>query len=439
METIYSLVTKPINQNVAIIRISGPETFNVIQEMFKDWKPVANSVTYHRMKHEEVFLDEVLLLTFVAPNSFTGEDVVEIQSHGNPTVVSKILSILSDKGLKQSDPGEFLKQSYMNGKIDLAQSEAINTLILSDDENISNISTRNLDGEQSKIINEMIEELGSILSRIQVAVDYPENTDLPEYNRKGIKDSLEKLSRKMENMIQESEKLINVSEGVKISIIGKPNAGKSTLLNYYARKERAIVSDIAGTTRDVVEYPVILNGVKVIFQDTAGIRKSTDDEIEKIGIEKSKEYAQNADIIVLLIDGDHDVKEQLDNFNDVTSKNNTIIAITKGKQHEQLIPIEATKNDVDKLTNKITEYIKNDLTPKGIEENSFLITKNQVSIFKKANNSIKNAISMIDKDHPEDILMFEIENALKEVGKIIGKDIDQDYLTDLFANFCIGK
>ncbi len=441
-KTIYSLVTKPINQNVGIIRISGPQSFEAIEKLVPNFTPSQNLVEYHKIEGENGFIDEALVLSFVAPNSFTGENVVEIQSHGSMFVIQKIISELNAFGLTQSEPGEFMKQAYMNGKMDLSQTEAINTLILSENKKLSEISSDNLNGKQSDYINNAIETLASIVSRIQVSIDYPENTDLPEYNLEEIGKSVESLNNDIKLIINDSQRLNKYAKGIKIALVGIPNAGKSTLLNKITNEDRAIVSDIEGTTRDVVESTVFIDGLKVTLQDTAGIRSETNDPIEQEGINRSIKTIEQADIVMILIDGTKDIEEQTSFFMDIIEKHESKIikVITKSDliKHEG-INISSLDENMDILLNKISDFVKNNIFDEDKNKNPLLITQSQIDNFVSISNSLEIAIGFIKSNETPDVVAFELENSMKQLGKVIGKEIDQDYLTNLFAGFCIGK
>ncbi len=441
-KTIYSLVTKPINQNVGIIRISGPRAFEALELIAPKFKPEPNKVEFHKLQGTNGYIDDALVLSFVGPNSFTGEDIIEIQSHGSMFVIQKIISELSKLDFQQSEPGEFMKQAYMNGKIDLSQSEAINTLILSENKKLTEKSLDNLNGKQSNFINEALHKLGDVVSRIQVSIDYPENTDLPEYNLQEIGKSIIEFKNEVETIVDDSQRLVNYSKGIKIALVGIPNAGKSTLLNTLLKEDRAIVSDIEGTTRDVIDSITYIDGLKVTLQDTAGIRNETNDVIEREGIKRSIDTIDKANIVLVLLDGTKDLSEQREFFNDIINKhsNKIIEVITKADiiKNEGL-NISNDETSLNLLLDEIKVFVKNNIFDEDRNNNSLLITQNQVDNFNSILNSLNIALSFIEMDETPDVIAFELEQSMKMLGKIIGKEIDQNYLTDLFANFCIGK
>ncbi len=441
-KTIYSLVTKPINQNVGIIRISGPRAFEVINNITKNYAPEQNKVEFQKIYGEEGFIDDALILSFVAPNSFTGENVIEIQSHGSLFVIQKIISEISKTGIVQSEPGEFMKQAYMNGKIDLVQSEAINTLILSENKSLAEKSIDNLNGKQSDFINNALAKLSDVVSRIQVSIDYPENTDLPEYNLELIGKSIEEFKDELSLIINDSQRLVNYSKGIKIALVGMPNVGKSTLLNTILNEDRAIVSDIAGTTRDVIDSITYIDGLKVTLQDTAGIRSETSDVIEEEGIRRSMKTIDEADIVLVLIDGSRDINEQKEFFVEIFDKHNSKIieVITKADlvKHDG-INISNNVDSIKVLLDEIKLFVRDNVFDEEKNKNSLLITQSQIDNFNSIMNSLDIAIGFIKANETPDVVAFELENSMKQLGKVIGKEIDQNYLTNLFANFCIGK
>ncbi|NQX83313.1 MAG: tRNA uridine-5-carboxymethylaminomethyl(34) synthesis GTPase MnmE, partial [Mycoplasmataceae bacterium] len=356
MKTIYSLVTKPINQNIGVIRISGPHAFESIKNFVPNFIPEKNKVEFHKLKNKDGFIDDALILSFVSPNSFTGEDIIEIQSHGSMFVIQKIISELNKFGLEQSKPGEFLKQAYMNGKIDLSQIEAINTLITSENMDLSNKSVENMNGKQSFFILESLDNLGKIVSNIQVSIDYPENTDLPEYSLNSIKNSINLYKKKIEKIIEDSSRLIKYSKGITISLVGIPNAGKSTLLNSFLKENRSIVSDKEGTTRDIIESIIYVDGIKITLQDTAGIKNETNDPIEQEGIKRSINSINNSDIIIHLLDGTKNLNKQKKLFKYLldNKRNKLIEVISKSDLITNSgLTISAINNTIEPLLNKI--------------------------------------------------------------------------------------
>ncbi len=445
METIYSLVTKPINQNIAVIRISGPDSFVLLNKVLKqEFEPKANFVGYNRFYIKDQFVDEGLILSFLKPNSFTGENVVEIQTHGSMEVVETILLEFSKYSeiARPANPGEFTKQAFLNKKLDLSKANAINNLILSENQLVSKKAIKNVSGDQTKYIDIMIKKMEEIIAKSQVNIDYPENTDLDEYSNEEIASNIKSLFGDIESLITKSERIQKYINGIKVAIVGEPNAGKSTLINTILGEERIIVSDIKGTTRDVIDINIKIDGIPIILKDTAGIRDHTSDELEKIGIQKSNQTILDSDIIIYLQPKNGFEKEMpiyLENLNKpilkVITKNDLNLDINIDNE---FLKISSIENDIDELINALKETIKNEASINSEDEN-FLIDKLQLNEFKKIKNNLENVISYIEQGYTTDYFLFEIEDAIQTLYKLIGKVVDPDYINNLFGGFCLGK
>jgi tRNA modification GTPase len=401
METIFSLVTKPINQNVSIIRISGPNTFKLVKDLFKPELPTkGNEAVFRKMYDlEGKFIDDTIILIFKNPSSYTGEDLIEIQSHGNMYVVRKILNILEEQGIKKATPGEFTQQAFVNKKLDLDQAEAVNALVNSENDILSEMASQNLNGKQSNKIDQIIDSLIKIIADIKISIDYPENDDVQQYSPDGILKEIKTLDEKIMENINESKVIQRLSNGITVVIVGMPNAGKSTLLNSILDDDKAIVSNTAGTTRDVVEANLLINGIRVTLQDTAGIHTSND-EIELLGIEKSINKAKSADILIGLYDSTRDIKLQENEF----KKNNIydLIDIKVFNKNDisdiktDHIKISAEHNDIELLLDEIKRIIEFDLDKNNLYDPT-LITEEQIKTFEKIHKHFINVIRDIEE------------------------------------------
>ncbi|BDV02117.1 MAG: tRNA modification GTPase MnmE [Candidatus Hepatoplasma vulgare] len=446
MDTIFSLVTKPINQNVGIIRISGPETFLLTKKIFPFTKLNHSTLEVHKLFLNDEFIDDVILLIFASPKSFTGEDTIEIQFHGSMYIADKILSFLEKQDVRQAKAGEFMQQAFFNNKIDLIQSEAINELITTEDKLVAKKASENINNKQSNELKDILIHLEDIIALIQVSIDYPENTDLPKYSHEGIGKKVKKLKENIEKILTNSNKLLNASKGVKIAFIGFPNVGKSTLLNSFLKKERAITSNIAGTTRDLIESIFFLDGLKITLIDTAGIRK-TNSILEKKSIEKAILATKEADLIFMLLDSTKDIKKQEEElFKNIDTNDLKIVKVltkidkNQSKRSEKdYLKISALNNEISEIIDYIKLFIKNEVINFEEEEKAILITSFQFANLQEILDSLIKIESFIFEKVEFDLISYEIERAMDIIKKILGIKKDPNYLNDLFSRFCIGK
>ncbi len=446
-ETIFALVTKPINQNIAVIRISGPDSFVVANKLLKEEHQfLPNEVTYQRFYDaEQNFIDEGLFLTFVKPNSFTGEDVVEIQIHGSMFVVERLLSVLQkNTSARMAYPGEFTKQAFLNKKLDLTKATAINSLINSENKSLAEKSIFNLEGKQTTFINEVIKNLENLIARIQVVIDYPENTDMEEYSYNQIIDMVKENLAMIEKIITDSKTLQKIDKGINIAIVGKPNAGKSTLLNEIIGEERVIVSDIKGTTRDVIDVQMRINDVVVTFKDTAGLRNKTDDILEEIGIKKAFTIIDEVDLILWLQDINDFTTELPPYLQDKTDKLLKVISKSDLKDDaldypSDFIEISAKNKKIFKLVAEIENFIKINLPINESFKNNYLTDKLQIEFFEQILVNLQSSLYFLENEYSQDFILFELENSLEILYKMLGKKVDPDYINNLFGGFCLGK
>lgn len=446
MDTIFSLVTKPINQNVGIIRVSGPETFFLAKKIFPNTKLNHSTLEVHKLFLNNEFVDDIVLLIFSSPKSFTGEDTIEIQFHGSMYIAEKILSFFEKQNIRQARAGEFMQQAFFNNKIDLIQSEAINELITTENKLVAKKASENINSKQSNELKNILIDLEDIIALIQVSIDYPENTDLPKYSHEGIAKRIKRLRINIEKILNNSKKLLNASRGIKIAFLGFPNVGKSTLLNTFLEKERAITSNIAGTTRDLIESTFFLDGLKITLIDTAGIRK-TNSFLEKKSIEKTLWAAKEADLIFMLLDSTKDVKKQEEELtkNINIDKLKIIKVLTKIDKIKRKInlkdylKISALNNEISEIVDYIKSFIKKEVINFEEEEKAILITSFQFINLQEILNSLIKIENFIFEKGEFDLISYEIEQTMDLIKKILGIKKDPNYLNDLFSRFCIGK
>jgi tRNA modification GTPase len=435
-ETIVALATPAAKSALAIIRMSGDDCFKVVSNVFtKDLtKEKEKGIHYGFIKDGDKNIDQVVLLVYVAPHSFTGENSVEIISHGSMLIVNQIMSVLLKNGARMATNGEFSSRAFLNGKIDLVQAEAINDMINATTLESKDLSMVSLTGETSKLFRPIKDSIGEILSHIEVNIDYPEYEDIEITSKEEILEKCGKILEKIEILIKDGEKNRIYKEGVKIAIVGKPNVGKSSLLNALIHEDKAIVTSIAGTTRDVVEGDFNLAGVPVHLYDTAGIRDS-EDLIEQIGIDKAKKAVENADLVLFVVDDsgiDNELYDLIKNQKHIIVTNKADIISYRNK-HD--IYISAKNNDINSLLTKIKEEL-------NIGEVVIKPTFNnvrQLGILKQMDFYLKNAIKDTNEDQPIDLISVSIMAAYNCALDLLGENNKNDLTDEIFSRFCVGK
>lgn len=466
--TIASISTAPGQGGIGIIRLSGDKAFDITLKIFKSNKIkskkdiIPNTINYGHIYDGDTLVDEIMCSFFKAPYSYTREDVVELNVHGGIMVSQKILRVVLKNGAILAKPGEFTKRAFLNGRIDLSQVEGIASLLSAKSEKEAEISNTLLSGKLLEIIKESKKNFLNILMHLEVNIDYPEY-DNPVLTQKEILNTLETEYTKFLNFEKNFDIGKKIVDGIKLAIIGKPNAGKSSLLNYILDKERAIVTDIPGTTRDTIEEDVVIEGFPVRIIDTAGIRDSSD-TVEKIGVQKSIEAAKNADIIISLFDTSRKFDDEDQNIIDLTSKylkdsNKNIIFVLnksdlksefgkekiinalKDKINEEieidLFKISTiTKDGINELLNKIREIIKIKMTTK--DDEMIIIHERQKNIIKESIDLIDKTIKSVGKI-PEDMLSLNIQAIVNKLNELTGENVKEEILNEIFSNFCLGK
>ncbi|MBR4377388.1 MAG: tRNA uridine-5-carboxymethylaminomethyl(34) synthesis GTPase MnmE [Bacilli bacterium] len=435
-ETIVALATPAAKSALAIIRMSGDDCFKVVSNVFtKDLtKEKEKGIHYGFIKDGDKNIDQVVLLVYVAPHSFTGENSVEIISHGSMLIINQIMSVLLKNGARMATNGEFSSRAFLNGKIDLVQAEAINDMINATTLESKDLSMVSLTGETSKLFRPIKDSIGEILSHIEVNIDYPEYEDIEITSKEEILEKCGKILEKIEILIKDGEKNRIYKEGVKIAIVGKPNVGKSSLLNALIHEDKAIVTSIAGTTRDVVEGDFNLAGVPVHLYDTAGIRDS-EDLIEQIGIDKAKKAVENADLVLFVVDDsgiDNELYDLIKNQKHIIVTNKADIISYRNK-HD--IYISAKNNDINSLLTKIKEEL-------NIGEVVIKPTFNnvrQLGILKQMDFYLKNAIKDTNEDQPIDLISVSIMEAYNCALDLLGENNKNDLTDEIFSRFCVGK
>lgn len=435
-EPIIALATAPTKSALAIVRMSGDECFDIVSKMFSTRldKKKNKDIHFGFIKDGEKKIDQVIVLSYVSPHSFTGEDSVEIICHGSVLIAKQIIDLALKNGARLATNGEFSSRAYLNGKIDLVQAEAINDIINATTIEAKDLSMLSLKGDTSKVFKPIKEKIGELLSQIEVNIDYPEYEDIEEITKDKIIEVCTEIAAELEHLIKDGEHAKMYKDGLNIAIIGKPNVGKSSLLNSLIGENKAIVTDIAGTTRDIVEGDFVLNGVPCHLFDTAGLRQSKD-TIEKIGIDKAFSTIEKADLIIYVIDDD-----ALDsNLMKLIEKKKHIIVTNKSDlikdRKTGKLYVSAKNNDVDELLNKIKEIMEiGQLTIKPSFNNS-----RQLGLLKTISNSLDIAIKDAKGNQPVDLISTSIMVAYNAALDLLGENNKNDLTDEIFSRFCVGK
>ena len=455
-KTIVAISTASGNGGIGIIRLSGKDTFKIIDRIFIP-KNKKKEIKGYNIKYGNIVnpknnetIDEVLVSYFVSPKSYTTEDMCEINSHGGMVVEKRILEICLENGAELAEPGEFTKRAFLNGRIDLSQAEGIIDLINSKSDMEAKESIGQLEGYLSKKIKEIKQKMLDIMVDIEVTIDYPEYDVEEVTNTKALKE-LTYIKEKLTSLEESFNKGKILKSGIKTVILGKPNAGKSSLLNAMLKEDRAIVSDIEGTTRDTIEEYINIEGVALKLIDTAGIR-DTDNKIEKIGVEKSKKLAESADLIIAIIDNSRNIDDDDKKILEIIKDKNAIIVLNKvdindkNEYNEKEVTnlckpiIKISAKEEKGLDNLYKEILKLFEIHDISSNNEVLITnerhKKQIN---KAKENIERAINSLKDNMPVDILSIHIKEALNDLGEITGENVSENIINEIFSKFCLGK
>jgi tRNA modification GTPase len=444
-DTICAISTPVGIGGIAIVRISGNMAIPIIKKMFPSFPEKLQS---HKLYYGFIIdnfsgkeLDEVLVSVMKAPKSYTREDVVEINCHGGYIIAREVLEVLLKNGCRIAEPGEFTKRAFLNGRIDLSQAEAIQELISAKSKKAYEISEKNLKGFFKDKVNELKDTLSDILSEIESNLDFFDDEDI--VNRDELKEKLSEILNRTEKIIKSFHTTKKYFYGINLVIIGPPNAGKSSLLNYILKKERAIISEIPGTTRDTIEEDVFINNIPVRLIDTAGIRDASD-EIEAEGVKRAFEKTEEADIVIYLFDiskglskTDYEFLEKIKD-KDVLIVGNKVDLVKEDKVTETYFSISIKKNiNMDMLEKLIFEKITE--SDKFLEDELVITNIRHFEIFKNFHQKIKTTLETLDFGNPLDMISYDINDALTELGKLTGEVTNEDILDKIFSNFCIGK
>lgn len=444
-DVIVALATPPMNAALAIIRVSGEEAINLVEKIFsKDLKNIAgNTMVYGFIEDKDTnsIIDEVMIGIYRAPRSYTGENLVEINCHGGMFIVNNILKELIKNGARMAEKGEYTKRAYLNGKLDLIQAEAIHDMIMATSESNVSVAINSLKGKTSNVVNELVEDILDIRSLIEVNIDYPEYDEASLITQLSLKEQLNSLRGKIVKTLNEGYMGKIITDGVKVAIVGKPNVGKSSLLNVLLGEDKAIVTDIAGTTRDVVEGKINLNGLTLHFFDTAGIREATD-VVEKIGVNKSKEAIEKADVVLLILDSSQHLEEEDKQMLELTENKKRIIVLNKkdkgvNKTGIAGIMISAKDEDVAILKEELIKVIG--INTKDYENKPMLSNIRQIGLLKQALKCLDTAIRANEEGLSVDLVAVDLQDCYYALLDILGKRKQDEIIDTIFSKFCLGK
>jgi len=452
-DTIAAISTPKGEGGIAIIRISGDKSFEILDKIFIKKNPNADlgfyKLNYGFIKDGEKTIDEVMAVRLKAPRSYTCEDIVEINCHGGTLVSEKVLELVLRNGARHAESGEFTKRAFMNGRIDLSQAEAVMDIIQGKTEKSVSLSLDQLRGDLRDKVNEFKKALLDITAHVNVVLDYPEegiDDPLPVE----LRDNLEKVYEEANRLIDSYDTGKKIKEGIKTVIVGKPNVGKSTLLNTLLREERAIVTHIAGTTRDVIEEIINIKGIPLVLVDTAGIRK-TDDIVENIGVEKSKQFIEKADLVLLVLDASKKLEtEDIEVITKIKENNKKVIVLLnkidlnkkinlEGYNLENIVEISAKDNiGIEDMQEKIYSYIVEEDVENSSEKLIITNIRHKTAL-EKTKDAIRNIFETIDMGLPMDLISVDLKEALDSLSEITGEISSEDILDHVFGNFCVGK
>ena len=452
-DTIAAISTPKGEGGIAIIRISGDKSFEILDKIFVKKKPNADlgfyKLNYGFIKDGEKTVDEVMAVRLKAPKSYTCEDIVEINCHGGTLVSEKVLELVLRNGARHAESGEFTKRAFMNGRIDLSQAEAVMDIIQGKTEKSVSLSLDQLRGDLRDKVNQFKKALLDITAHVNVVLDYPEE-GIDEPLPAELRNNLEKVYEEANRLIDSYDTGKKIKEGIKTVIVGKPNVGKSTLLNALLHEERAIVTHIAGTTRDVIEEIINIKGVPLVLVDTAGIRK-TDDIVENIGVEKSKQFIGKADLVLLVLDASKELEnEDIEVINQIKeNKKKVIVLLNKidlnkkinlaGHNLENIVEISAKDNiGIEDMQEKIYSYIVEENVENSSEKLIITNIRHKTAL-EKTKDAIKNIFETIDMGLPMDLISVDLKEALDSLSEITGEISSEDILDHVFGNFCVGK
>ena len=450
-DTICAISTASGVGAISIVRVSGEEAIDIVNKIFdRDLSKVkTHTINYGHITSKDTVVDEVLVSVMRSPHTFTTEDVVEINTHGGIAPTNKVLELLLENGCRLAEPGEFTKRAFLNGRIDLLEAESVMDMIDAKTEIQRKMAITGIDGKTSNLINELRSDMVQIISNINVNIDYPEYDDVDEITNDLLIPKITKLKEKISKILKESENGKIIKDGINTSIIGRPNVGKSSLLNALLEEDKAIVTDIAGTTRDIVEGTISINGILLNMIDTAGIRE-TEDVIESIGVEKSIKVMEESDLILFMLNNNEELTPDIIELLSKLKNKKYLILINKNDleakfnkddlqvDQDKIIDLSIINNKgIDKLKDKIIEMFN--LEELETKDPTYLSNTRSISILKKCLTKVKEVEESLNNNLPIDMIEMDIKAIWEELGKINGSTYEEELLDEMFKRFCLGK
>ena len=448
-DTIAAISTSLGIGAISIVRMSGTDAIKIANKIFsKDLENVkSHTINYGFIKENGEVIDEVLISVMKAPHTYTTENIIEINCHGGITTTNKVLETLLKNGARLAEPGEFTKRAFLNGRIDLTKSEAVMDLLESKTETARRLAINSLQGTTAKLVDNFRNKIKQLISSIEVNIDYPEYYDIEVITLDKIKEETTKMKKELENIIKESENSKIIKNGIDTLIIGRPNVGKSSILNKFLDEDKAIVTDIAGTTRDIVEGQVMLDNIILNIIDTAGIRE-TEDKVEKIGVEKSLSLIEQADLIIVVLNSNEKLTKEDLELLEKTKNKNTIVVLNKNDL-ERKIELEKLKEynlvstntnnieGIDNLKDKIKEMFN--LEQISTKDYNYLTNVRQISLAKNAYQKLIDVENALKENLPVDMIEIDLRDCFDILGEITGKTYSDEIIDNLFERFCVGK
>ena len=449
-DTIVAISTSLGVGAISIIRLSGEQALEIVNNIFSGsdlTKVESHTIHYGYIVENNKKIDEVLISVMLAPKTYTKENIIEINTHGGISTTHKVLELCLNNGARLAEPGEFTKRAFLNGRIDLTEAEAVSDLIESTSDSSRNLALNQLTGSLSTLIKNIRQNLVTLMSNIEVNIDYPEYADAENITINNLKTKLLPIKDQLNKLIIESNNTKLIKDGINIAFLGRPNVGKSSLLNCLLEEDKAIVTDIAGTTRDIVEGSIVLQGIKVNLIDTAGIRKTTD-IIENIGVNKSLNEISTADLIILILNNNEAITSDDQEILNMLKNKNYIIYVNKNDLPNKL-DIKSLNNNhivtgntlsidgINQLKNKIIEMFN--LEKIKLKDQTYLTNARQKSLATESLNNINEAIKSLDNQVPVDLIEEDIKECFDTLGEIIGVTYKDELIDEMFSHFCLGK